>query len=346
LQNRVEWKSIYHSKTKGLRMEKKWWNGVVFEQDIYLAKESEARARMKIAEKAKQIGFLRFGGEFLFMKSNDVQDLEKQEELAREIFKQHENLFDETYFSIHCPWIPTDSTSIETSLEALQTLEKLLSFAPDLVSVINLHFGIVPLDRKSVFDSFEKKKEVLETLGGVLNDLNHNDQRICVETILMPSDLPDSFFYSGMLPSDFKFLTKNKNVGVTIDTCHAGISQENCREMLQKNALCEGLEKKDLDEVNALAKDPIEAYLSLGNKIWHVHYSDYKNRPGQKPLHGPPFPDGERNENDLWKDLERIRKATDKKKLGATLEIVETDYLTCSNMWQSLQWIARQGGSK
>ncbi|MDO8624952.1 MAG: hypothetical protein Q7R47_02630, partial [Candidatus Diapherotrites archaeon] len=134
-----------------------------------------------------------------------------------------------------------------------------------------------------------------------------------------------------------------KNIGVTIDTCHAGISQDNCARMLRSKTLCDGLAKTDRKEIEALARDPIGAYLPLGNKIRHVHFSDYKNRPGQHPLHGPPFPEGERSGKKMWEDLKRIRNATDRKTLGATLEIEESDYLACPNTQKSLEWIARQG---
>ncbi|GEM_PF-5382429 len=312
---------------------------IIFEQGIYLASESDVKGRLKVAQAAKERGFERFGTEFLFIRMGDVSNLDKQATLARMVQKEYDKLFDETYFSIHFPWIRHGETAVETSQRALEGLKQVLEFLPEVVSAITLHVGIVSSDEQKNFDSPEKKRKALENLSGVINDLNYNNQRVCVESILQPADHPGAFFYAGMLPSDFKILTRKPNVGVTLDTCHAGVAQYNCQQMVNTGKLCEGLAQSDWPEVKQLARDPIGPYLPLGNKIWQAHFSDYKNRPGQLPLHGPPFPDGERSGEEMWDQLRRIRAATNKKPLGATLEIIETDYANCTNMLSSLDWI-------
>jgi sugar phosphate isomerase/epimerase len=266
--------------------------GVVFEQDVYLAKADQTAARLKIAKWAKERGFSRFGAEFLFIDLVDAKNIDKLEKDAREIIHEYQNLFDESYFSIHFPWMPTGKSALESSEKACALLERLLAFAPDHIAQINVHFGVVPREEMKKFGSMEGKRDALRALGGILSDLPERGKRVVIETLPSPSDMADAFFYSGVLPSDFKLALSNNHAGMTIDTAHTGINQYRCRHMVKTGELLEGFSKTDKKEIEALAKDPITPYLDAVGKVRHVHFSDYLTPRGVLPQDGIVFGKG------------------------------------------------------
>jgi hypothetical protein len=222
--------------------------------------------------------------------------------------------------------------------------ERLLAFAPDHIAQINVHFGVVPREEMKKFGSMEGKRDALRALGGILSDLPERGKRVVIETLPSPSDMADAFFYSGVLPSDFKLALSNNHAGMTIDTAHTGINQYRCRHMVKTGELLEGFSKTDKKEIEALAKDPITPYLDAVGKVRHVHFSDYLTPRGVLPQDGIVFGKGLRTPHEMWEQLRAIRGATRQAFLGATLEIKEDDYIYSPELRGVLEWIRQMEG--
>jgi sugar phosphate isomerase/epimerase len=318
-------------------------SNLVFQSDFYLTKDKQNEPRMGLAKKASRLGFRKFGAEFLFMHTQDLQNLSRQEKQARSIKKELEEIFDETYFSVHAPWLPVNETAFEISETAAQNVEQLLNWCADFVDVVNLHATVVPLAYwKEKNPSFEQKNEWRERTAEKLADLR-DSKRIAVESVWSPMDAHGMVGYAACLPNDLLKLAKAAKTGVTIDTAHSGIVIEACRQMAKEQKLFTGFFEEDWKEIQKVAKKGPTVFEKIGKKIRHLHCSDFKlgkEQSMEKAQDGKVVGEGNTPTLEWFSQVERLARIAGKKQIGATLEIMEDNYLLLPNAERMIQTLA------
>lgn len=319
-------------------------NNVFFQTDMYLPQAGQVNARLGLCEFAQKKGFDRFGAEFLFMSAKDMNHLPKQIQAARGIQKKMDRLFGQTYFSIHAPWMPVEQTRLHAKSKQTKNLKRLLSFCPDFVDVVNLHVGSIGNFqwKKNFAGNFEKKMGMMEQARNELADLSDAGPRLCVETIYSPDHVGNQVNCASNLPDDMMFLSKPQNVGITIDTAHVGLAIESCRYMVSNEKLLTGFFEEEWKSIRTVAKKEFNAFEGFKSKLWHIHLNGYqtkKNAHSESGKDGLALGRGNKTAAQLLGQMERLAKNTNKKKLGVTLEIQETDYLKLFNSAKTIQAI-------
>ncbi len=317
--------------------------------DFYLAKKEQLAPRMRLTRLAKKTGFERFGAEFLFMHSNDLQGLKKQERLAREIKKEFEALFDQTYFSIHAPWEPADQTLLFPESQQSKNLSHLLSFCSDFIDVVNVHVGSVGISKwdTGLKNNFDKKKEMLKGARDELERLGDFGPRVCVETLYSPDHVGNQVNFASSLPQDLLFLSKSKNIGITLDTAHVGLAIESCRFMLRHEKLLTGFFEEEWKSIQTVAKKRFSAFEEFENKLWHVHLNGYQTNKGRHSGSGKdglPLEKEKKATAELLGLMQRLAENTNKKQVGVTLEIQESNYQKLVNAEKTIRTIGAYYG--
>ncbi len=324
---------------------------IFFLTDFYPAKKEQLEPRMEIARLAQKKGFKKFGGEFLFMNSSDVQNLKEQKKQAIQIKEKLDSLFDKTIFSIHAPWFSFEETAFELGKKQFQTVQQLLDFCPEFVKIINVHAGTVPLEywNQKLGNHPEQKRKNFEIVKNQLGELADCDERICVETLFAPLDEEDGANYLANLPSDVLKLASHKKIGITVDTAHAGMTIESCKKMVRNKELYNGFFENEWSEIQTVAKNSQKEFTQLRKKIRHIHFNDYAFRKDQKlksTLDGAIPGMGVTPKKELFEWLEALAKASEKKEIGATLEIKEKDYNHLENQKKTVEIMADYYGLK
>lgn len=325
---------------------------VFFLTNFYPAKNEQVEPRLRIAKYAAEQGLTRFGGEFLFIRTEDVSNLKKQGQRAVRVKEKLDSLFDKTYFSIHAPWLPFEKTGFELGKTQSNTIRQLLDFCPEFVKILNVHAGTVPLKywKQKLKNNPKKKKQNMELVLNQLDELAGLDSRICVETLFAPlKDEENGANYLANLPKDTLQLAKNRKVGITVDTAHAGMTIESCKKMIQNKELFDGYFEDEWSEIKKTAVDGQKAFTAFGKKINHIHFNDFKFSENALPV-GPAdgaIPGlGITPKKELYEWLNALAKASEKKEIGATLEIKEKNYDQLENQQKTIKIMADYYGLK
>lgn len=318
---------------------------IFFLTDFYPAKNEQLEPRLRIAKYAAEQGLTRFGGEFLFIRSEDVLNLKKQGRLAVLVREKLSSLFDKTYFSIHVPWLPFEKTGFELGKTQFNSIRQLLDFCPEFVKILNVHAGTVSLEywNQKLKNNPKQKKQNRELVLNRLDELADLDDRICVETLFAPLDEENGANYLANLPMDIIQLAKNKKVGITVDTAHAGMTIESCKKMIQNKELFNGYFEDEWNEIKKTASDGRKAFTAFGKKINHIHFNDFKFGENALPVGSADgaIPGlGTTQKKELYEWLNALAKASEKKEIGATLEIKEKSYDNLKNQQKTIQIIA------
>lgn len=316
---------------------------VIFQQDVMLTKPEQEKARKKMFEKIKKMGFENAGIEFLFIQTSEAKNLEKLESKARGWKNFIEKNFEETRFSIHSPWAPFGETSLIKNKDFAKQLKKISGFCSDFIDVINVHAitGMPASEWRQKFSSIEQREKTREIVSQRLAELTDYSDAICVEVVPVVEEesFGDCVGFLTCMPSDFEwFLKKNKKLNVTIDTCHTGINIQACRDIAEKGKWREGFYKEEMDEIKRLAKTGDDGYLKLSTRIRHLHYSDLgKFSRLSLASHGAIPGEGHRSEQEMISVLKAYEKAAGKKEIGAVLEINEVDYTRLENIEKAFE---------
>ncbi|MFH0955542.1 MAG: hypothetical protein V1777_05545 [Candidatus Micrarchaeota archaeon] len=318
---------------------------IFFLTDFYLAKNEQLEPRLTIAKYAAERGLNRFGGEFLFIRTEDVSNLKKQAQQALGIKEQLDSLFDKTYFSIHAPWVPFEKTGFEFGKTQFNNILQLLDFCPEFVKILNVHAGTVSLEywNKKLKNNPNQKKQNMELVRNRLDELADLDSRICVETLFAPLDEENGANYLANLPKDVLQLAKNKKVGITVDTAHAGMTIESCKKMIQNRELFNGYFENEWDEIKKTALGGRKEFTAFGKKINHIHFNDFKSGEKAVPagLADGAIPGlGTTPKKELYEWLNALAEGSGKKEIGAALEIKEKSYGKLKNQQKTIQIIA------
>ncbi len=306
--------------------------------------QSRKKQEKKIAEKAKKMGFRGFGAEFLFIETKEATPkmLEKAEKKARDWKRFLEKEFDETRISVHAPWLPYEETSIARGNIGAKAIMDFAGFCQDIVDVINIHIdtSIKTSEWEKSYSTAGQREQARETAVQNLAEFTDKNNAICIETIPIVEEesVGDYLGFIACLPSEMEYFTKkNRKLGITIDTCHTGITIEACRQFLEEKQT-PGFYEEDLKEIKEVAKKGDKPYMELGNRIRHLHYSDLSKFGNnlRKAQHGAVPGEGHRSEKEMIGILEQYEKAVGKKSVSATLEINETDYAKLENIEKTL----------
>lgn len=322
---------------------------IVFLTDFYLNKDPQKNPRLGFAKKAVDMGLRGFGGEFLFMQNADLNGLEKQVQKARQIKKQLETWFEQTYFSIHAPWLPLEKTMLEEKNSQSKNLQRLLSFCSDFVEIVNVHVGLVPLDywKKKLENNIEQKRENMEKIKTKLDALSDFGNRLCVESMFSDFLVSKQPSYMTNLPSGLNYFSTLRNVDVTIDTAHTGITIKQCEWMEKNRVLLPGFFEEDWKEIRKVAEKKMAAYVDGIKKIGHIHFNDFEIKKTDEiglAQDGHPIGGGSTSPKILFEWLDALANRSKKNKIGVTLEIKEQNYSELKNSMQTLQAIGEQYG--
>ncbi|MBU0635519.1 sugar phosphate isomerase/epimerase [Candidatus Micrarchaeota archaeon] len=322
---------------------------VFFLTDFYSAKKEQIEPRLKIARYANELGFEQFGGEFLFINPNDVQNLKEQKKYGIKVKEKLDSLFDHTYFSLHAPWFPPDKTAFEMGKKPFENVQALLDFCPEFVEIINVHTGTIPFEYwdQKLKNNPQQKQKNLEIVKQQLEKLADTDDRICVENLYTPVNKKYGTNYLANLPSDLAKMSENPKIGITIDTAHAGMTIESCKRMVQNQKLFNGFFENEWNEIQSIAKNGPKEFTDLGEKIRHIHFSDFNFNTSTIPKStedGAVPGLGVTPKKELFEWLEKLVIASEKKKIGVTLEIKEKKYDCLKNQEKTLEIIASHYG--
>ncbi len=318
---------------------------MIFLQDILLVSAEQEKARKKMFEKLKKMGFEKTGVEFLFIQTKQLSDLKKLEEKARQWKSFLEKNFEKTFFSIHVPWIPTKETNFLSPKTDIRLLKQACAFCNDFIETKNIHFGhgISLKEWEENFLTAEGKQKAMETVSEKLLELTDYSDNVCVETMPALDREEWGLNIIASLPSELGWqLKRNKKLSVTIDTCHTGITKEVCSRIVKSGKILPGLYREDFEEMKELALKGDKCFLGLGKGIGHVHFSDFSfvsdlSRAGHGALPLSDISDGsvpgkgQRTEKEMFSILDDYNKASGKKDLGVVLEIEEKDYKFLEN---------------
>lgn len=321
---------------------------IVFQGDFYVAKNQEPFDRLQSALKAKQMGFDSFGAEFLFMHTNDVQNLDMQQKRALQIMKTLKDSFEKTHASIHAPWMPETVEPAAYLTELKKNVSALSNWGSEFADVINVHVGVVSMEhwKKNIHKNWEYKNKLVEMIIDSLEQMQDLEVAVCVETITAPLTQYGLAAFTALLPSDLKRLSKPKKIGLTIDTAHAGLVISACQHMVQTNELVPGFFEEEWSEIRMVAKKQAHAFSDFGKKVGLVHFNSFWSKPGPpyEIFDGSPIGEGDWKKEKLFDWLEILAQQSGKKRLGATLEIKEKNYASFPNFEKTMHVIAEYYG--
>jgi endonuclease IV len=303
-------------------------NQIIFAQDVMLTKPNQEKARKKIFKKMHNLGFKNAGIEFIFINEYECAHLQKLEAKVQQWKKFMEDLFEETRFSIHAPWIPPMNTNLIEG-KGMQLMRNLAAFGDGSIDAINIHMAMgIPLQEwKKRYSHYSEKQACIESISTHLGELTDHHPGICVET--MPGiDLPEEGVHFFCLAGDFEYILKNnKKANMCVDTCHTGITNLSCKKIVEKNVFPPGFYKEELSDIKKTAYDSDAPFLKFGKRIKHLHFSDYgKNDRAGIPLHGASFGKGMRTEKEMMDLLKRYEKVIGTDTISAVLEMNEDSY--------------------
>lgn len=304
-----------------------------FLQDVRLSAPEQDRARKKMALKIKKMGFEKSGAEFLFISTEEFLKTKKLEEKARAWHNFLGKEFEQARFSVHVPWMPAEKTNLLSKKTNPKLLKKAVCFCSDFVDVVNIHVGHgVQLKELNKFSSLEQREKAREHILEQLLELSDLRSGLCIEAMPLVDEEKWGINILSCLPTDFEwFFSKTKKFGMTLDTCHTGISQEACRIALKQKGLFPGMLEEQLQEIKKFARQGEKIFLPLADRIRHLHYSDFALADKiQNAVHGAVPGKGLRTEQEMIELLKMLEKAS-KKELTATLEISEEDYAALKN---------------
>jgi hypothetical protein len=294
--------------------------------DVVLNKPEDIKARLKVAEFAdKTLGFKSFGFEFIFFNAKDFSNLSTLEKRAKNCVQELKKMnFSSIMFSLHAPFIETPR--LEEKEFDYKFFFNLNEFGKDFISTINFHPtpSFPPtLFEKKIF-SFKDKKEKLLNLKLNLEKIEEISSKFSIENLELQEKNNENQSL-GIFPYEFLFLLEeNKNISLTLDICHAGITFEHCSKIKEKQDLknFEGVFKEEFNEIQMFTAMQEFSFQPLFNRIEHIHLSNYSKN--LKP--GKALSKGVKNENFYIQILKEIKEKTNDSIIGCVLEVWEKDF--------------------
>ncbi len=307
---------------------------LVFQHDVRISRTDQDRARRTLCQRLKQNGWSRLGIEFLFIDLDEMTpgpEMKKQLENWRDFMTAR---FSQTYFSVHAPWKPDADCFLFEPARLIEWITRFQQLELDFIDCINVHPGHPdPATFQSRYATAADRELALGTTSQSIARLPRPSE-IHLETIF-PNRYGENYVaFIGCLPSHFaRWMTDVPSAGWTLDTAHASITIDACKQMAATGRLEKGFFDSDWPEIRDVATRGLDAFLEIPN-LRHVHLANWQPA-SSGPWDGFELDAGQIPLSTLQSLLQKIGdRAT--RPIGVNLEINETDYTNPLGVERSL----------